>query len=115
MPKIFKISINKQNFEQSEFQRSALVKSDENTTLCDVEEMRPYGHVKFVDYVMEGNKYVGAKFLCDYGHGFGSEADAVTLKPNEIYYFEHDGIWIDDEGCPEDYSLHYRISIELYE
>lgn len=71
----------------------------------------------FVDYIIEDGEYKGVNLLVDYGGGYclPHGGTKVSIRLGEVFKFTHDGVWIDDEGCPEDYYIKYTLSLSLFD
>ncbi len=115
MQEIFKLRVNKIHSEPSPYRRSALVQADESASVYNVEEVDTH-HIKFVEYLKEEGKYVGVKLLYNEGGGYDSVTygSTVRLLEGESFDFTYDGIRIDDEGCPEDFTIRFHISLCAY-
>ncbi len=116
MANVFKIIIRHETFEQSPYNRSTLIKTYENSIVCNVEE-RVDSCIRFINYVKSNDAYIGVKLSCDCGHGYGFSNgwQEVTLMTNEVFHFVHEGTCVDDDGCPEDFSINYYIGIIPYD
>ncbi len=112
MPDIFKIAISHKTFEKSSYSKNTLEKTFECAEVYDVENI-PDFYIKFLEYLKDGENYKGVTLLCDYGRGYGFEngKKTIALVPGEEFHFSYEGTCVDDDGCPEDFSIEYYISI----
>ncbi len=116
MKEIFLLRVKHENWERYQFSRNALIKTDEEGDVYNVEEVSTH-HIAFVDYIEKDGEYVGVKLKYNDGSGYDSVnyGYTVNLMVGESFDFSYDGCWIDDEGCPEDFEIKFHLTLSPYE
>ncbi len=109
MKEFYKLYIGNKTFEQSSYNRNTLEKTYDGSTVCNVEDIKNL-YITFVDYLMEDGKYIGVILRCDYGQA-GNGYQEVTLMPGKEFHFCHWGVCVDDDGCPEDFTIDFYLRL----
>lgn len=67
----------------------------------------------FSGYLTENDEIVGVKLWVDYGHGYGfnNGTGTVELKPGSPFCFSYEATRVDDDGCPEEFSIDYVVQL----
>lgn len=112
----FIIRVGHETFEPIKKNGHILIPVADGSYFKDVESLFDL-HIGFNGYVMEGDAYVGVKLMCDlgYGYSFNYGTEEVELRVGDTHAFSYSGTSVDDEGDPEEFSIHYHVQLYAWD